>query len=88
MHSAQEIDAKVQGYLTRGTSLEELRVWFGVSAGVLFDEQDARILELSAALQLAFIEYDKGGFSERQLRSYLKQAVQELGTTENTSVPQ
>jgi len=53
----------------------------------LFDSPErSTSAELAAALQLSLIEYDKGGFSERQLRSYVKQAVQEIARTEKTSV--
>jgi hypothetical protein len=78
MHPSEEIDAKVQGYLARDVPFEELRSWFRLSAGELFDTQDSRTLDLAASLQLAFVEYDKGEFSQRQLKSYLKQAVREI----------
>lgn len=85
MHPSQEIEAKLQGYLARRVSLEELRSWFRDSAGALFDGQDTGVLDLAASLQLAFLEYDKGEFSERQLKRYLKQAAQEDRKTETPS---
>ena len=86
MHPSQEIDAKVQSYIARDVPFEELRSWFRRSAGELFDTQDSRTLDLAASLQLAFVEYDKGGFSQRQLKSYFKQAVQEIEKAQETSV--
>jgi hypothetical protein len=84
MHPSQEIDAKVQGYLDRRVSFAELRAWFRVSAGALYDHQDPRVIDLAASLQLAFLEYDKGDFSERQLKSYLRRAVLEIRKAEKT----
>jgi hypothetical protein len=78
MHPSREIDAKLRGYLDRKIPTEDLEAWFHQAAGALFDTTDDRILDLAASLQLAFIEYDKGEFSERQLKRYLKQAVEEI----------
>ena len=86
MRPSEEMNGKVQGYLDGKVPFDELRTWFRLSAGSLFDEQDARILDLAASLQLALLEYDKGEFSERRLKSYLKQAVQEIRKAETTSI--
>lgn len=78
MHPSKEIDAKLQAYFERRIGLDELRAWYKEAGGSLFDTENAQILDLAASLQLAFIEYDKGEFSERQLKRYLRQCVREL----------
>ena len=78
MHPSFEIDARVRSYLDRSISLADLREWFRRTAGALFDlPESSDAVELGAALQLAFIEYDKGGFTERQLKLYLRQVIKD-----------
>jgi hypothetical protein len=87
MHPSLEISAKLQAYLDRSIALQELRDWFRNSAGALFDSPEGSVaVELAAALQLALVQYDKGDFSERQMKTYLKQAVQDIREAETTSV--
>jgi len=78
MHPAFEIDAAIRGYLQGSSNLAELRSWFRVAFGALMELPPATTaLELAVALQLALIEYDKGGFSERQVRQTLRRALSE-----------
>jgi len=85
MHPAFEIEQRLRAYLDGG-SLEELREWFRSNFGALMAlSPDSKPLELATALQLGFLELDRGGFSERQLKKHLRPA---LDSTFNVAIDQ
>jgi hypothetical protein len=76
MHPAFEVEERVKAYVEHALSLDELRRWSREAAGALWSlPVGSRGLELATAMQLCFIEFDGGGFSERQIRSYLKKTL-------------
>jgi hypothetical protein len=76
MHPAFEIEAKIRTYLAGTIRLEELRNWFRPSRGALFAlPPGTRPLELASTLMLGIQELDQGGFSERQLKRELRNAL-------------
>ena len=97
MHPAFETDAQIRAYLDHKITLTELRDWYRVSAGALMAlAPDTKVSDLATALQLALVEYDQGGFSERQVRRHLRAALNqtteivvhaavELTTSENST---
>ena len=85
MHPAFEIDQRLRAYLDSG-SLDELREWFHSNFGALMAlSPESKPLELATALQLGLLELERGGFSERQLKRYLRAA---LDNTFNVAIDQ
>jgi hypothetical protein len=76
MHPAFVLEQKLKAYVEHEVSLDELRRWYRATAGSLLSlPVESRPLELATALQLCLIEFDRGDFSERQIRSHLKWAM-------------
>jgi hypothetical protein len=76
MHPSFEVEERIKAYVEHRLSFDDLRRWFREAAGALWSlPTGSRGLELATAMQLCFIEFDRGGFSERQIRSYLRKTL-------------
>jgi hypothetical protein len=87
MHPAFEIEAKIRAYLDRRLELDQLRDWYRSAAGALLSlPPETTASALATSLQLCLIEYGSGGFSERQIKNYLRKSLgSELRIVVNTS---
>jgi hypothetical protein len=76
MHPAFELEQKLKAYIEHEVSLDELRQWYRSAAGALLSlAVETRELELATTFQLCLIEFDKGDFSERLIRTHLSKAM-------------
>jgi hypothetical protein len=76
MHPAFELEEKLRAYVDHDISLQELRLWYRQAAGPIWVlPVQTREIQLATALQLCLVEFDRGDFSERQIRSHLKQVL-------------
>ena len=75
MSTPNELYSKLDQYLRRGTSLEDLETWLVACLPILLDSPSSAVGQLAGAVELLLAEMQAGIRTERSLRGALRRFI-------------